>query len=39
MFGGIWGGVVVLWDCWREWGLEGKRGDRDKRYGTDAYYL
>ena len=23
--------VGVLWDCWGEWGLEDKNGDRDKR--------
>ena len=26
----------MLWDCWEEWRLEGKRGDRDKRQGTDV---
>ena len=35
---GVWGGSgggevegEVLWDCCGEWGLKGKRGDRDKR--------
>ena len=39
MFGGVWDGGRVMWNCWVEWELEDKKGDRDKRHGTDAYYL
>ena len=29
----------VLWDCWGEWGFEGKRIDTATPYCTDAYYF
>ena len=32
MFGGVGVGLVVLWDYWGEWGLEGTRDDTATPY-------
>ena len=34
MFGEVGVGMGVLWDCWREWGLEGTRDDKITPYSV-----
>ena len=39
MFSGVWGGGGGVVGLLERMAVGGKRGDRDKCYGTDAYYF
>ena len=38
MFGGV-EVLEVLWDCWGEWGLEGKKDNTDMPWSVKYLYL